>query len=106
MPRQLLPIESGKVLADPGDTGREFVIRSRKTQFLLQRRRAFEVMPQRRHGLLLCGPTCVKHGDVRSVDFVPAKGVEICAQGADVDRAVRRVGYGVDAEETAWDGVD
>lgn len=40
-----------------------------------------------------------------AVDFVPAEGVEVYAEGLDVERTVRRVSYAVDAEECSWDGV-
>lgn len=47
----------------------------------------------------------VEERDVWPVHFVPAEGVDVDVEGLDVDGAVGRVGYAVDAEEGVGDGV-
>lgn len=43
---------------------------------------------------------------MRSVDFVPAKGVEINVKSFDVDGSVGCISDAIDAEEGTGDGVD
>lgn len=43
---------------------------------------------------------------MRAIDFVPAKGVKVYAEILHIKGSVRGVGYAVDAEEGARDGVN
>lgn len=97
----LLPRSTGEVGADIWNRSREFVVGPREAEFVLERLGRFEEMPDRLESFLLRGRGHVHRRHVRAVQLVPAEAVDVRSQQADVDGAVRGVGYGIHTQEGA-----
>lgn len=99
-----VPGLGGEILDDSWDGTAEFVRGTGQSEFFSESIAGVEVVAERLEG----GEGTwggIEEGDMGPVDFVPAEGVEVDVEVGHREGTVRCVGYAVDAEEGAWDGV-